>query len=227
MHFQHFNPAHILILVLIPLCAWLLAVWGKQQAKWSERIRMTLGCIIGANELIWYGYTAYHGWIYFPFGLPLDLCDLVLWLTVFTLFTRTRWSFDLIYYWGLVGTGMAVLTPDMGMIFPSYGAIKFLVAHGCVVMAILYLLWSNNAHPRIHSWWKSLLWVDVYAVVIGSFNAVFKTNYFYLCQKPQSGSLLEYLGPWPWYIAGGEILAVMLFFLLWIPFRKNSLPKSI
>jgi uncharacterized membrane protein YwaF len=35
------------------------------------------------------------------------------------------------------------------------------------------------------------------------------------------GSLLDYLGDWPWYIASGEFLAIALFYLLWLPFRKN------
>ena len=164
----------------------------------------------------------YRGWVIFPFGLPLDLCDFVLWLTVFTLLTLKPWSFDLIYYWGLIGTGMAVLTPDIGAPFPSYIAIKFLFAHGCVVLSILFLIWSNYARPRISSWWRALLWVNVYALVIGIFNHIFNANYFYLCQKPLSGSLLDYLGPWPWYLVAGEGMVIVLFLAIWLPFRKGN-----
>ncbi len=186
-------------------------------------LRFALGFVIGLNELAWYCYVLYNDWVIFPYGLPVDLCDLVLWFTVFTLFTLDQWSFDLIYYWGLIGTGMAVLTPDIGAQFPSYISIKFLLAHGGVVMAILFLIWSKSARPRINSWWKALLWLQVYAGVIGIFNLIFRTNYFYLCQKPASGSLLDYLGPWPWYLVAGEGLAVLFFFMLWMPFRKKHL----
>jgi hypothetical integral membrane protein (TIGR02206 family) len=115
---------------------------------------------------------------------------------------------------------MAMLTPDIGAQFPSYIAIKFLLAHGGVVMAILFLVWSKSARPRINSWWKALLWLQVYAGVIGIFNLIFQTNYFYLCQKPASSSLLDYLGPWPWYLVAGEGLAILFFFSLWMPFRR-------
>jgi hypothetical integral membrane protein (TIGR02206 family) len=220
MYFQQFSTVHLLVLGAIPLGAAGLTALGKQSPRALMWIRFALGFLIGINELIWYGYVLLRGWVVFPYGLPLDLCDLVLWLTVFTLFTLKPWSFDLIYYWGLIGTGMAVLTPDIGATFPSYISIKFLFAHGGVMMAILFLVWSKSTRPRKGSWWKALLWVDVYAFAVGAFNLVFHTNYFYLCQKPASGSLLDYLGPWPWYLIGGEGVAFVLFLALWLPFRS-------
>jgi hypothetical integral membrane protein (TIGR02206 family) len=221
MYFQHFSVTHVSIIVLVPFCAAVITVWARRQPHVGQRIRFILAALIGVNELVWYGYVQFKGWIHFPYGLPLDLCDLVLWLTVFTLFTSKSWSFDLIYYWGLIGTGMAVLTPDIGAHFPSYIALKFLFAHGGVVTSILFLLWSGNGRPRKNSWWKALLWLNLYFILISSFNLLFQTNYFYLCQKPLNGSLLDYLGDWPWYLLSGEILAVILFYILWLPFRMN------
>lgn len=218
--FQHFNTPHLVFLVMIVLGSVGLVRWTKRDANTARWTRFSLGLLIGLNELMWYGYVLYNGWIFFPYGLPLDLCDLVLWLTVFTLFSLKSWSFDLIYYWGLIGTGMAVLTPDIDAPFPSYIVIKFFFAHGGVVMGILFLIWSKSVRPRKGSWWKALLWVNVYALVVGLFNLIFHTNYFYLCQKPASGSLLDYLGLWPWYLVSAEIVAAILFFALWLPFRK-------
>jgi hypothetical integral membrane protein (TIGR02206 family) len=220
MYLQHFSIIHLFILLLIPIGAWGLAIWARRDLKAAKRIRITLGLVIGLNELVWYGYVIDRGWFSFPYNLPINLCDLVLWLTVFTLFNIRQWSFDLIYYWGLVGTGMAVLTPDIAAYFPSYIAIEFLFAHGCVVLAILFLVWSKYARPRNGSWWRALLWVNVYAFVMGIFNLIFKTNYFYLCQKPISGSLLDYLGSWPIYLLAGEATGLILFFLIYLPFRK-------
>jgi uncharacterized membrane protein YwaF len=51
---------------------------------------------------------------------------------------------------------------------------------------------------------------------------IYKTNYMYLCRKPEGASPLDYLGPWPWYIATGEVVALGLFALLWLPFRVRA-----
>ena len=54
------------------------------------------------------------------------------------------------------------------------------------------------------------------------FNYVFQSNYFYLCEKPSEVSLLEIMGPWPVYILLGDVIAFVMFWLLWLPFRKKA-----
>jgi hypothetical integral membrane protein (TIGR02206 family) len=210
-----------MIVAAVPVTAIILTLLVKFRSSATKQIRFGLGMLIGINELVWYIYVINRGWVIFPYGLPLDLCDIVLWLTVFTLFTLKPWSFDLIYYWALIGTSMAVLTPDFDAPFPSYVAIKFMVSHGGVVSAILFLLWSGQIKPQRNSFWKALVGVNLYALIVGIFNWIFNTNYFYLCQKPVSGSLLDYLGDWPHYIFAGEIIAVVTFTLLWLPYKRR------
>ena len=61
-----------------------------------------------------------------------------------------------------------------------------------------------------------------YALAVGAFNAVFGTNYMYLCQKPRNASVLDLLGPWPFYLGGGAVIGLMLFWLVWLPVRPEA-----
>ncbi|MBI3585862.1 MAG: TIGR02206 family membrane protein [Ignavibacteriales bacterium] len=220
--FQLFGVVHLLILTAIPLIAGALVWLARHNEKTTLQIRLSLGILIALNELIWYGYVLRQGWVSFPYGLPLNLCDVALWLTVVAALTLKPAIFELAYFWGLAGSGMAILTPDLGASLPSYPAIQFFTAHSGVIIAVLYITWRRLAKPRTGSWLRAFAFLNFYAAVIAVFNAVFKTNYFYLCEKPASASLLDYMGPWPVYVIIGEVLALGIFVLLYLPFRKAT-----
>jgi uncharacterized membrane protein YwaF len=70
--------------------------------------------------------------------------------------------------------------------------------------------------------WKVL---NLFAEGVAIFDFVFKTNYMYLCAKPASRSLLDYFGPWPAYIHTGEVFALGIFWLLWLPLGIRADPS--
>ncbi len=224
MAFETFSPVHLAIVAAVPLCAWGLSALASSRPGAAHGILLALAAAIAADEIAWYVYTVARGWVHPPFDLPLDLCDVVIWLTVYALVVPRAWALDVVYYLGLAGSGMAVLTPDVGAEFPSYPGVKFFVAHGGVVVSILFLVWTGALRPRRGSWWRVFLYVNVYAAFVALFDARYGTNYMYLREKPQSGTLLDFLGSWPWYLLGGEAVALALFSLLYLPFRGARHP---
>jgi hypothetical integral membrane protein (TIGR02206 family) len=217
--FHLFGPLHLLILSAVPSIAIVLSMTSRLSPTAARWIRYGLGAFLALNELVWYAYRLHFEGFRFPEGLPLQLCDLTLWLTVLALFTLNPLAFETAYFAGLGGSGMALLTPDLWAPIASYPTIYFFLAHGMVVACLLTVLWSNQAKPRPGSLWRVLGALNVYAAVIGLFNAVFKTNYMYLCSKPAGASIIDFLGPWPLYLVWCEAVALFIFWLLWLPAR--------
>jgi len=220
VHFNLFGPAHLLILIAVPLLAWFLGRWARRGPGAARWVRYGLAASLALTDLVWYAYVLRTEGFRFPDDLPLELCDVAQWVTVVAALSLSPIAFEIAYYAGIAGSGMALLTPDLWVPLASYGSVSFFLSHGITVIAVLTLLWGRLARPRPGSWWKMLIILNAYAAVIGAFDAIFKTNYMYLRQKPVEVSILNYFGPWPFYILGGEAAAVILFWLLWLPFRK-------
>jgi hypothetical protein len=89
-----------------------------------------------------------------------------------------------------------------------------LIAHGLVLVAVLYLVGSGEVRPRPGSIWRALFGLNAFAALAGTLDVVFRANYMYLRTKPENPSLLDYFGPWPWHLAVSEIVALVLFTLV-------------
>lgn len=217
-----FGVAHCLILLSVVVSAVILTLAQRRMGPEARGVRLAVGALLVADTIFYYSHMAAHGSLRFPDHLPLELCDASLFLTIGVLFTRHKLAFELAYYWGLAGATMALLTPNLHEPFPSVGAFQFFVAHGLVVASMIYLAWSGQVRPGRGSVWRALAGVNVFALAVGGFDAAFRVNYMYLRAKPENASLLDVLGPWPWYLLVTEGVALLLFGLLWLPFRGQG-----
>ncbi len=220
------GPEHLLILAAIPLLAAVLAAIQRRLSLGTSRLRLGFAAVLLLDSVLWYGYLAAIGQLTFPGALPLDLCDITLFLVIIVLFNLHPAIFDLAYYGALAGTSMALLTPDLWESFPSLSTVQFFAAHSLAVTAVLYLVWSGQARPRPGSVARAMLALNLFAAFDFTFDSIFKTNYMYLRAKPENLSLLNVLGPWPWYILTSEAVALALFLLLYRPFRPSSRKRA-
>lgn len=217
-NFKFFGPAHFLILAAVVLLAAVFAFVQRRIVPRARWLRIGLGLVLLGDSAFWYTYLAVTGQRIFPSMVPIEVCNVTLYLVALVLFTRNAALFDVAYYWALAGSSMALITPDVTGHFPSIATVQFFVEHGLSVTGVLYLVWSRQARPRPGSIARTMIAGNLLAVFDGAFDWIFKTDFMYLCAKPARVSLLNILGPWPWYIATSEGVALILFLLLYLPF---------
>lgn len=224
--FNLFGAAHLAILCAVPVLAGTVSLAHHRFQFARKSLRWGFALLLLADTAVFYGWQVWHHSLTFPDHMPLELCDASMALTVVSMFVLSPFLFDLAYYWGLAGASMALLTPNLWEPFPSFGTVQFFVAHGLTVAGVLYLVWSQQARPRAWSVARAMIGVNIFAAAVGAFDFFYKTNYFYLRSKPANPSLLDFLGPWPVYIVGTEVVALVLFLLLYLPVRRSGKVKA-
>lgn len=224
--FPVFGPVHLALLAAVPVVGLGLAFSIRARPALERPVRLALAGLLAANQLAYLAYAVSRGWIAPPAGLPLELCDVAVWLAVAALVGSPPLVGELLYFVGLAGTVQALFTPDLGIAFPSYPAAKFFLGHGGTVAAAILLLATGRLRPRPGAWWRALLVLDAYALGVFVLDRLAGTNYLYLARKPPVPTLLDGMGPWPWYTLAAEALAAALFFLLQLPFRRPPPPVA-
>jgi hypothetical integral membrane protein (TIGR02206 family) len=225
-NFRFLGLAHFLIIAAVVFVAAVFALVQRNIAPGARWLRISLGVVLMGDSAFWYTYLAVTGQRIFPSMVPIELCDVTLYLVALVLFTRSAALFDIAYYWALAGSSMALITPDVTGHFPSIATVQFFVEHGLCVSGVLYLVWSRQARPRPGSIARTMIAGNLLAVFDGVFDWKFKTDFMYICAKPARASLLNILGPWPWYIATSEGVALILFLLLYLPFWRWRLADA-
>jgi len=215
-----FGPTHLALLFAIAAVAILLAALCRRRPASRRTVRLALGIGIMLNEFGWWAFRYSHEGIHLG-NLPLQLCDVTVWASVLACLTLQPAIVEFAYFAGLAGAGMALLTPDLWSPWPSYPAIYFFVAHGCVVIAAAVLVFGGIAPLRKGAVWRAFAMLLAYACLLGAFNAITGANYMYLCRKPRNASLLDVFGGWPLYLVEGAATALALFWLLWLPARRT------
>jgi hypothetical integral membrane protein (TIGR02206 family) len=155
--------------------------------------------------------------------LPFHLCDIAAVTAGLALLTKKPVFRSLTYFWGLAGTIQGLVTPAISETGPVF--VSFFLQHFTIVAAALYLPIVLGWRPR-HPLWKAvsevLAWSVAYLVFAIVVNAITGGNFAYVSHPPENPSLLDHLGPWPWYVLSMLGLAMVFYSLLWLPFVRSK-----
>ena len=158
-------------------------------------------------------------------ALPFHYCDLAAVAGAAALWSHRQSFCEITYFFGLAGTLQALITPALQYDFPHARFWLFFGGHGAVVIAALYVVFGLRHPPQPGAVRRAMIVMSVYAVTVGALNALLGTNYGFLCAKPPTASLMDYLGPWPWYIGSLWLLGLVFYLALNLPFvlqRKRA-----
>lgn len=216
--FESFSPTHLVTLAVFIILLTALIVAGK---KFNDHQNLILGRALSVFMSVSVSIWAVLHLIYDRFNiavdLPLSLCNLFAFLAPLLFWNPNHRRFEVIYFMVMCGTFQAILTPDLYVGFPGYGFFKYWIVHLGLVMVVIHYLLVFKLYPRPKAMFTTFVWLNIYLLSLIPVNLWLDANYFYMMEKPGNPSILDYFGPWPFYIFVSEALAFVFFAVAYVP----------
>jgi hypothetical integral membrane protein (TIGR02206 family) len=224
--FSAYGPSHLAVLAVFVIGAAALVWIGRRQTEPQARL---LGRGLAALILVTFIVALVYKLIRpaLDTSVPLQLCDVAELIAAYALWSQRHWAFVLTYYWCLVLSSQALITPDVGTPeegapdFPHHLFVTFFTLHVLVVWAAIYLTWGRGMRPTWRSYRFAVIVTLAWAAFTFTFNAITGTNYGYLNRKPPTASLLDVLGPWPVYLLTEIAIVLIVWALMTWPWERT------
>lgn len=223
--FQLFGGAHLGAVIAAVVIATATSLALRREPALAGPVRVALAIWVLGAGLGFVVVEAIAG-VSWRSIAPLHLCDLAIFVAAWALLYRHRTAAELTYFWGLAGTLPAMVFPDLYETFPHHRFLFYFGQHGAIVVAGIVLAAGLDQPPRRGAVLRAWLWLHAVALVVGAFDFVYDTNFLYLRHKPPSPTPLDWFGPWPWYVIGGSLVALISFALLDLPFRASRAAEA-
>lgn len=223
-----FHAEHLATLAVIIACCVAFAMAGRVRGgAFARPAAFALAALLVLNKIAVYWTILSMEEFHWTSALPMHMCDWSAIAAIIALIWRRQLAFEMAYFWGLGGTLQATLTPDLAYDFPDIRFITFFASHGGTLVAIAFLVFGLRMRPWPVSLIRIFIWSNIYLVAAGTVDFLLDENYGYLRAKPFHASLLDHLGPWPWYILSLEAVAILSYLIYYSPFFvADSLRKK-
>lgn len=222
--FDLFGAAHWGLLAGCAALGFLIVCGTRRWATPRQAYRV--GCLVAVYTVLqeFVDRSGHYVWNHEPLThvLPLHLCGVSVFAVPVMLVTRSFAIYEVMYFWGLGGATVALLTPEVPFGFPHLLCITFFTSHALIIVGVLFATVNYGFRPTWRSLRRTILFTLCYAGAMIPVNLLLGTNYLYICDKPKGISALDFMGPWPWYIPGLVALALTVFLLLYTPYAIHD-----
>lgn len=166
-------------------------------------------------------------------NLPFYLCNLSIYMLAYILFRRSYKAYEIVYFWAFAGALMALITPDVPAGYPHPEYLMFFTNHGLIIFGIILVSMLFHYRPQTSSIGRAFKTGCIVLVMVFPLNYLLGdgANYLYLRDKPQVGSLMDFMPNPPFHIPVVMLLAYLFFWIVYLPYflkdmymnRKNAL----
>ena len=219
--FETFGASHwVAIGAVVLLGAGLpVLVRAARSQRLTRVVAWGLAAVLLGSEAVylWQSWITQSPTEFVQKALPLHICGIGIFLTVWVLLAPRQLLYEVAFFWGLAGTVQAILTPSLSDDFPSTWYFTYFINHGAIVVGVLFATVAMGLRPKRGAMLRIAVITNVYLLCVAGANWLLGANYMFLSEPPHGDSPFFFL-PWPWYIVMLEGVGLGLMMIVYMPF---------
>ena len=207
---------HLISIIIFIILSVTIPYFAKKHLNENQQhfLGSVIGGLIASAYLSWLVLEIVGGTYSSKLHLPFHLCRTANLLVFIVLVFRSYLAYEIVFFWGLTVIH-AVITPDILQGFPHFHFIRYWLSHQLMIIGILYATFVYDIRPRKKSIYVSFISLVLFLLITIPVNLFLDSNYFWICGKPPVGTVLDFFGPWPWYIIVSAFLALLHFYFFY------------
>jgi len=192
----------------------------------NSRQKVQVTYLIGAIMILDFitengGYIMSGTWD-IQYNLPIQLCGISSLICCVLPFIKKKDKlFQFVYYTGIIGGIMAILTPQMNYFDGSLRYyLNFYVSHSLIIVLPIFMFLHLDLKLPKFSWFKIWIHLNILMAIIMPINFLLDSNYMYVNAPPEVSNPLV-IGEWPYYLLIWEPLVMIIAYLIYAISRRK------
>jgi hypothetical integral membrane protein (TIGR02206 family) len=156
------------------------------------------------------------------YNLPIQLCGISSLICCILPFIKKKDKlFQFVYYTGVIGCRMAILTPQMNYFDGSLRYyLNYYVSHSLIIVLPIFMFLHLDLKLPKFSWFKIWVHLNILMAIIMPINFLLDSNYMYVNAPPEVSNPLV-IGQWPYYLLIWEPLVMIIAYLIYAISRRK------
>ena len=156
------------------------------------------------------------------YNLPIQLCGISSLICCVLPFVKKKDKlFQFVYYTGVIGGIMAILTPQMNYFDGSLRYyLNYYVSHSLIIVLPIFMFLHLDLKLPTFSWFKIWIHLNILMAIIMPINFLLDSNYMYVNAAPEVNNPLV-IGEWPYYLLIWEPLVMIIAYLIYAISRRK------
>ena len=190
----------------------------------TQKIQVTylIGVIMILDFLTENGGYIMSGTWDVQYNLPIQLCGISSLICCVLPFIKKKDKlFQFVYYTGVIGGIMAILTPQMNYFDGSLRYyLNYYVSHSLIIVLPIFMFLHLDLKLPKFSWFKIWIHLNILMAIIMPINFLLDSNYMYVNAAPEVSNPLV-IGEWPYYLLIWEPLVMIIAYLIYAISRRK------